>query len=217
MQQLPDSYNPTTLLYSSLTRFGKLYQLNMAKSPEDFLREIEPFRNDWKQYNPRKPIARYGLSITSLDGGLSGRPDLDSLMEYTRETGIKVSELDIKIPTPIFEFAQPWMGPMTPWIVRSHVIRMEHGAFFPVHRDNRGMNIRSFRLFVPLKNCNPPNMYFILDGKLITFEPGRVYFMDTCLEHTLFTTGFASWFIVFNVEITVESVQTLTTHCLAIQ
>jgi hypothetical protein len=41
--------------------------------------------------------------------------------------------------------------------------------------------------------------------------------MDTCLEHTLFTTGFASWFIVFNVEITVESVQTLTTHCLAIQ
>ena len=34
---------------------------------------------EYVQYNPRKPINRYGLSVTSLDGGCSCIPDLDSL------------------------------------------------------------------------------------------------------------------------------------------
>ena len=48
----------------------------------------------WVQYNPRKPIARWGASITSLDGGTSGIPDLDSLKEYNKEHGTDYTEKD---------------------------------------------------------------------------------------------------------------------------
>ena len=64
-------------LYSTLTRFGDYYPLNLTGNANI----IEELNNnfDWVKYNPRKNINREGLSITSLDGGLSGKPDLDSL------------------------------------------------------------------------------------------------------------------------------------------
>ena len=53
------------------------------------LKELEPFKDEWKRYNPRKTENnRWGLSVTSFDGGLSGYPDLDSLLNYEQETGI---------------------------------------------------------------------------------------------------------------------------------
>tara|TARA_B100001057_G_C22729505_1_gene903164 strand:+ start:556 stop:834 length:279 start_codon:yes stop_codon:yes gene_type:complete len=59
------------------------------------MEELKPFNNDWKRYNPNKPNNRWGLSITSLDGGLSGIPDLTSLKTYEEETGIKLKNHDI--------------------------------------------------------------------------------------------------------------------------
>ena len=44
--------------------------------------ELKLFDNDWKKYNPNKLNNRWGLSITSIDGGLSGIPDLTSLRDY---------------------------------------------------------------------------------------------------------------------------------------
>ena len=43
------------------------------------MKDLEPFNNAWCPYNVKKPNNRWGLSITSLDGNLSGIPDLDSL------------------------------------------------------------------------------------------------------------------------------------------
>ena len=46
------------------------------------LKELEPFKDDWKRYNPKKAgNNRWGLSVTSYDGGLSGIPDLTSLLD----------------------------------------------------------------------------------------------------------------------------------------
>jgi hypothetical protein len=202
-----------SLLYFQLTRFGHCYGLDLEYNPKKFLASIDAFQDQWKPYNPRKPIPRQGLSITSLDGELSGIPDLDSLQEWNKERGTRLTELDIKVPTPVFEHAEPYIGNLKPWIRRSHVIRLNPGGYFPTHRDNRKINIDCFRLFVPLENCNSPKMYFMLEDRVINFQHGRVYFIDTCLEHALFNVSNSdSVFIVLNLALTATSVDAVCRH-----
>ena len=65
------------------------------------LEELKPYDNDWKRYNPKKPNNRWGLSVTSIDGGLSGIPDLTSLLDYELQTGISLKNEDLDVPTPV--------------------------------------------------------------------------------------------------------------------
>jgi len=189
-----------------------MYQLNIGGSPNTFLDNISDYKDDWKQYNPSKDINRKGLSITSLDGGFSGIPDLDSLREYSIKTGNRIDEIDITTKTPIYEHAKHWLEPFEPWMGRTHIIELGQGGYFPPHRDAYSRDVTSFRLFIPLKYCNPPNMHFILDGKILNFDHGHIYFIDTCLEHTLFTTNKPSTFIVANIRLCDESIDKVLEH-----
>ena len=65
-----------------LSSLGDIVPLDFTVDILKVKEQLKQFKNDWKQYNPRKSIDRQGLSITSLDGGLSGIPDLDSLFVY---------------------------------------------------------------------------------------------------------------------------------------
>jgi hypothetical protein len=196
------------LLYQNLTRFGSCYELNISHDVDLFSNNIKQFDNEWKPYNKRKNIAREGLSITSLNGGFSGIPDLDSLYEYNKENNTFITELDIDKPTPVYDYALPYFKNIAPYVCRSHVIRLHSGGLFPIHRDNKSYDIESFRLFVPLYNCNPPITYFILEDKILRFLRGHVYFIDTCLEHLVFNASESktSTFIVINVKLCEESV-----------
>jgi hypothetical protein len=199
------------LLYQNLTRFGNFYQLNTNHDADIFLNNIKQFDNDWKPYNKRKNIPREGLSITSLDGRLSGIPDLDSLYEYNKENNTSITELDIDKPTSVYEYALPYFKDIAPYVCRTHVIRLNPCGSFPIHRDNKSYDIDSFRLFVPLNNCNPPVTYFILEDKILRFLRGYVYFIDTCLEHVVFNASESkpSTFVVINVKLCEESVDAI--------
>ncbi|MBX3032387.1 MAG: hypothetical protein KF865_00555 [Bdellovibrionaceae bacterium] len=70
------------LLLQAMSALGPAVELGFHIDAGQFERDLQAFQGDWKPYNPRKNIARQGLSLTSLDGGLGGIPDLDSLMEY---------------------------------------------------------------------------------------------------------------------------------------
>jgi len=196
------------MLYESLIRYGDCYQL---KNPPDvnhnFLNDIKRFDNDWKPYNPRKKIERYGLSITSLDGQLSGIPDIDSIREYNLKHNLELDEPDFKTKTPVYQYASKWLDPFEGFIGRTHVIKMPPGGCFPPHRDEYSIEMVSFRLFIPLINCNYPKMFFILDGKTLYFDHGSVYFINTCKEHTVFTVADESYFIVANIILSEESVE----------
>ena len=90
-------------LYQIMTRFGDYYPLNIKGSTSKIINKLED-NFTWIQYNPRKNIDRYGLSITSLDGGLSGRPDLDSLLEHYKKTGIWIDETEINVKTEVYNY-----------------------------------------------------------------------------------------------------------------
>lgn len=200
-------------LYTHLTVYGNVYPTNhRLPRSDDFVKWTEE-NFKYVHYNPRKDIKRYGLSITSLDGGVTGVPDLDSLRDYNVENNTKLSERDFRTFTPVYDYPQlkEMLSPIEKYLFRSHVLKLESGGFFPPHRDFRGTTIDSFRLIVPLQGMDPPEFTFLVDGVIQHWVPGRVYFVDTAKMHYLFNAGFKpTYMIVLNVELNLETVNFVT-------
>lgn len=202
-------------LYNTLTTYGSYYPTKHSISdPNAFVKWTEK-NFDYVKYNPRKDINRHGLSITSLDGGLSGIPDLDSIPEYNKEHGLKLNEPDFNVPTPVYDYPdlKKMLDPIAQHVCRSHVLRLDSGGYFPAHRDFRRNMFSSFRLLMPLRNVNAPKFAFILEDKIIQWQPGVLYFVDTAKMHYLFNASAdSSYMIVINASLNEETVNFVTTN-----
>ena len=194
------------MLYECLSRYGDVYGLRQKIRTSEVEKQLKLYENDWIQYNPRKKIDRWGLSITSLDGGMSGIPDLDSVKEYNIKHNLNLDETDFNKKTELWNLVEDAFKPFENHLGRTHFIKMNATGMFPPHRDQFTRELSSFRLFLPIYGCNPPNTYFILDEKIVNFEHGRVYFLNTCKVHTVFTTCDPSLFAVANVILSEDSV-----------
>ena len=196
------------LLNQLLLSLGKIASLNIVLDITQINQKILSFESDFKPYNPRKKgYNRYGLSITSLDGGFSGIPDLDSLLEYNRENNTKYSESDFREWTSFFKECNELREKMTPFhksLGRSHILRLNRGGFFPAHRDSVTPIPWCFRLFIAL--CPADRFVFLLDNERVFFNPGQLYFINTQLAHSLFSFEDKSDFVVFNIDLCKDSV-----------
>lgn len=148
----------------------------------------------WVQYNPRKNIQRWGASLTSLDGGVSGVPDLDSLYEYNKQHGTNYTEKDFKFPTPAYKQYFSFLDDKFN-LGRSHIIRLGTGGFFPYHRD---FDADTFRLVYTIQGCESHNLVWIVNGQVIKLENKRWYYINTKMIHSVFSF-FGCEFVVFNV------------------
>lgn len=165
----------------------------------------------WTQYNIRKPhIKREGLSVTSIDGGMSGRPDLDSLLEVGGMEG------QFRVRTPIVE-KLPEIEMLLDYfdkdVGRCHFIRMPAGGFFPPHRDNGfAVPSHSFRVVVPLLDFTATGPFvWILDGKPLNLNSGKTYYVNTIKNHSLFSMCDSLYLFVMNIVSTPNSIQKLIT------
>lgn len=191
--------------YRDLSQYGNQVELEVTTDAEKLISWIDTF--EWQKYNPRKDVNRWGLSVTSTDGTFNGI-DLDSLSEYNKEHGTTWGEKDFNVPTPVLndqikELLEPWEG----YYYRTHFLKFGPGGFFPPHRDwdYSGGQIDTFRLIMPLRNVNPPQFNFILDGQQLHWDVGRMYFLDTLKMHYLFNSSFTdSYWLVVNVGINNE-------------
>ena len=187
--------------YNSLLSFGDLIPLKLKCDVKKLFDETEEFV--YLKYNPRKDIERYGLSITSLDGSLNGI-DLDSIKEYNKENNTEYDELSFNKFTKVYHTSseiQKIVEPFKNHIGRSHILSLQEGGYFPPHRDLPVYveQQNSLRILVPLKGCNPPDMYFMYEDKPLHFEHGRAYFLNTNKSHNLFSYK-GSDMIVLNIK-----------------
>lgn len=198
-----------------LLGLGKVASLRQYVDVLILNKKIRDFEKHFVYYNPRKKgFNRYGLSLTSKDGGFSGIPDLDSLFEYNQENNTSFKESDFREWTPFFKSCRELREVMTPfhkYIGRSHVLRLNRGGFFPFHRDSFSINSQTFRLIISL--CQDENQYvFLLDKEKIFFNLGRLYFFNTQLAHCVFSFEDKSDFVVFNIDLCEESVSALVNN-----
>jgi hypothetical protein len=201
-------------LFNILTAYGDQIRLNMERDPNITLKGLKQFDNNWAKYNPRKSINRFGLSVTNLDGTLGPGPDLDSLYEYNKENNTNISESDFIVPTPVYDVVKFYCDPFKKWLLRSHILKLGPGGFFPNHTDNIGSTINSFRLFVPLQVCDPKQgAYFIYEqNKILFWDYGHLYFFNTCKRHVIFNANdrYNHIVLIMNIKLTKESVHKVT-------
>ena len=169
-------------------------QLTLKFNPKKILQELDLFKNDWKRYNSHKPNNnRWGLSVTSLDGDLSGIPDLNSLHDYNELTGKTLSDSDITTPTAVWhecEEVQRILDPIKPWVLRTHFLRMDQGSFFPDHVDMQRMNFDNHTIrLTAFVNVNEYNFKWIYDDRLIKCNNGSVWFFNSHKRHCVFSTS----------------------------
>jgi len=195
--------------YNSLLSFGDLIPLKIRCDVKKLFDETEKFV--YLKYNPRKDIERYGLSITSLDGSLNG-VDLDSIKEYNKENNTEYDELSFNKFTEVYHTSseiQKIVEPFKNHIGRSHILHLPPGGYFPPHRDLHYLDQQqSLRVLVPLKGCNPNDMYFMYEDKPLHFEHGRAYFLNTNKSHNLFSFK-GSYMVVLNIKTSEEVYQIL--------
>mgnify|MGYP001171803820 CR=1 FL=1 len=191
--------------YTSLLSFGDFISLKFKCDVKKLFDEIKQF--SFSQYNPRKDIKRYGLSITSLDGSINGI-DLDSIKDYNIENKTEYDELSFNKLTDVYYSSNEIQKVVKPFIKhlgRSHILYLPEGGYFPPHRDlpvyYEGQN--SLRVLIPLKGCNPPDLYFMYENKPLYFEHGRAYFLNTNKAHNLFSFK-DSYMIVLNIKTSEE-------------
>ena len=91
-----------TQLYMLLANYGTQIPLTLSLNDPKSIPAWTEERFKYVQYNTSRPdIRREGLSITSLDGGVTGRPDLDTL--YHADGKGRYDEMDFKVRTPVAE------------------------------------------------------------------------------------------------------------------
>lgn len=200
-----------------ILRMGNIFSLGFPLDIHKIEKEIQPFASEWKQYNPYKPeIRRRGLSITSLHGGLDGKPDLYSLSEYHRREGVLYRESDFRAPTPVYEACtgiHPVLNIFKGHLGRTHFLRFGAGGYFPPHRDAAGMlEPDTFRILVPLHNAYRENYTFLYAGQVAHLEAGCIYFINTLVEHAVFSFMEDVTLLVCNVIVSHESVLRLKQH-----
>ena len=146
--------------YNNILSFGDFIPLKITCDVSKLFDEIKEYK--FSKYNPRTNIERYGLSITSLDGELGGI-DLDSFKQYNEEHNTNYTERQFNKFTKVYEDSpeiQKLVKPFKKHIYRSHILYIPKGGYFPPHRDipQYVKNQPSFRVLIPLKNCNPHNL-----------------------------------------------------------
>lgn len=156
------------------------------------LEELEPFDNSWKPYNLRKPNNRWGLSITSLDGELSGIPDLDSLYEYNKRNNTDIKNHDINVYTNVYHQSptlQQIIEPWKPWLGRCHFLKLNAGGFFPEHYDINKLDYsyNDTRLIAFVNNNDKYGMKFLYEDQLLNVNEGSLYWFNANKRHSVFS------------------------------
>lgn len=199
-----------------IVNFGDVVELNFPLWDLEHTNQILAKHPGWTRYQPHKPNNRWGLSVTSLNGGFSGEPDLYSLREWNAMKGTTYNELDFQARTNVADFI-PELNPMLdffgPSLGRAHFIKLDHGGFFPPHRDNGAIVISpTFRILVPISQFGENDMKWLQEDRPLRLEVGRTYFINTTKIHSVFSFVDNCVMLVLNVLATEEALNKLVRH-----
>ena len=87
-----------------------------------------------------------------------------------------------------------------PNLGRTHFLRLDKGGFFPPHRDNGAIvAVPTFRIMIPIYNFGINDMKWVQEEKLLRFDLGATYFINTSRLHSLFSFVDNCLMLVLNV------------------
>ena len=177
-----------------LFTMGDWLQMKTHINTRKLMKEIEPYNDSWKPYNLRNPNNRWGLSVTSLDGKLSGIPDLDSLLQYNNIHGTQIRNSDINKYTEIYnnsEELQKIIEPWKPWLGRCHFLKLNTGGYFPEHYDINKIeyDYDEIRFIAFINKCDKKDLKFIYEDTVRDVKDGQLFYFNANKRHSVFSTS----------------------------
>ena len=176
-------------MIDKIYQFGDQSKLNIKLNIDNLLEELEPFEDQWSQYNNFKKINREGLCVINERGKVGPGPALESIREYNKKYNTKYTEFDFNKPTELYHSSlelQKAFRDILPYCYRTHFLKIKSGGFFPPHRDHLKGDQTIFRIIVPISRYNPPSMKFMIEDRTLYWDRGFMYIVNTTKEHCLF-------------------------------
>lgn len=195
------------ILWNGLVNLGGITKLGFRFNCYNVLSQLSQFDNNWVLYNKIKDTNnnRWGLPLTSKTGDVDDNEHLNSFMYVMKNKNLMLSESDYTTPTQVYH-ALPEIANIinvfTPDIGRVHLLRIDRGGFWPPHRDFQSTSPEYFRLLAFFGNCSTVDFKAIFNEQLINFEQGVVYFVNTQLEHSVFSFTDGVYCLVLTVKLT---------------
>lgn len=192
-----------------IVNFGDVVELDFPLWDLERANQVLVKHPGWTEYQAHKPDNnRWGLSVTSLTGGFSGKPDLYSLREWNKMHNTTYNEADFQARTNVVDFI-PELNPMLDFfgasLGRTHFLRLDTGGFFPPHRDNGAIvSSPTFRILVPVSRFGENDMKWLQEDRPLRLDLGRTYFINTTKIHSLFSFVDNCTMLVVNVVATEE-------------
>lgn len=184
-----------------LSNLGTFEPLNIKINCDQFIQEIDEYKNDWVDYLPRtdRPNNRKSLVLTNLPG--KTHKDNPSLAQASYAANRRLSETEFSSPTEIYNHCQSLKPFLDSWqpLGRTFLVKSDIGGYFVPHRDHPSMPRDVFRLIVFLNNCGPYDYDWLMDHKKMYIEHGRVYYVNTRHTHRTISWVNDSIHLILNV------------------
>jgi len=193
-------------LWNGLLNMGCYVKTKWRIDSHTVEQQLSQFKDNWCPYNAKKDIVnnRWGLPVTSYTGDIMDNYHLNSFGYMQNYHNIEMKEENFTTPTAVYN-AIPDIKNLVdiflPDIGRVHVLRIDKGGFFPPHRDFIGVSPEYFRLLTVFGRCSPENYGQIVDGELIYPESGWMYFVNTQLDHSVFSFSDNLYCLILTVKL----------------
>lgn len=189
-------------------------KLKVSWNPDQAAKELEQYpRETWPRYNPRKPIERYCLDLTQIEGG---NANVSSLAEYNKANGTDYKNHDFTEFTSEYynlPEIQKILSPFEKWIGRTHVIRIDAGGYFPPHYDTivSDPTVYDVRLVAAVRNVTPRNFKWLHDtnDQVMPMTNGDVFIVNTAKPHSVFSFSDDATIVVANLKFDKDLLQAI--------
>ena len=211
---LPKITEETLLCETQLLGLGNCFPLDILIDTQQFEQEIDAYKNEWAPYLPRpdRPNNRQGLCLVGMPG--DSYKDSLSMPEARMKHQKSLFETDFSSPTKLYEDLKclhPLLNYFSP-LGRTFLVKCHEAGWFAPHRDGKWIARDTFRLIVFLKNCAPEQYSWELEGKKLNIEHGRVYYINTRLQHKTFSMANDSTHLIINIPMNLKNVLKLLTY-----
>lgn len=215
-----------SLLWNSLVNSGEFIPTDLEFCETTVLKQLEQFEDNWVLYNqyPNTLVNnRWGLPITNNNGFVSSTQYLENWNQYRKSQNKKstnfqdiyADESQFSVPTEVY-YAIPDIAKIVdefrPDIGRVHFLKVGCGGYFPPHRDFSGSSPEFIRLLAVFGKCEPKHYGHILNGQLRYPLPGRFYFINFQLEHSMFSFVDYVYAIMLTIKLNQRTHDTILKH-----
>jgi hypothetical protein len=193
-------------LWNSLINLGNFVKTKWHFDPASVEQQLKQFDNNWCPYNAKKDTVnnRWGLPVTSHTGDVMDNYHLNSFGYMQQYHDIEMKEENFTTPTAVYHAipeVKKLVDVFSPDIGRVHFLRIDKGGFFPPHRDFQGVSPEYFRLLTVFGRCSPENYVQMVDGCPLYPEAGWTYFMNTQLDHSVFSFSNNLYALILTVKL----------------